>query len=172
MNYLLNYRIKKNFIWGVRMLHLKFIILFTIAHTVSYTAAGAIALKFSKDIYESKNRLCNFLNDMEVEEERKHVEKYFLLAQIARGFLMAVVLIPIVSALKNFMFIMQFIFFASLMFVYTHISSAAPFMDNIEGQVYFKKEYLLRKAFFKFQLEMVMYSVLFGFIMTLFMNLI
>ncbi|WP_261180192.1 hypothetical protein [Anaerobacillus sp. CMMVII] len=41
-------------------MYLTFILLFTIAHVVSYTVAGAIALKFSKDIYETKNRLCHF----------------------------------------------------------------------------------------------------------------
>lgn len=152
------------------MVYIKFIFLFTIAHVVSYIVAGAIALKFSKDIYESKNRLCNFLNDMAVEKERKHVEKYFLPAQIIRGLLMSIVLLPLLSAIENLMVIMQFIFFVSLMFVYTHISSAAPFMDNIEGQVYFKKEYLLKNSFFKFQLEMIMYAILFGLIIILSMH--
>lgn len=152
------------------MIYMKFILLFTIAHVVSYTAAGAIALNFSKDIYESKNRLCNFLNDMATEKERKHVEKYFLPAQVVRGLLMGVVLLPLFSAIEDLMIIIQFIFFGGLMFVYTHISSASPFMDNIEGQVYFKKQYLLKKSFFKFQFEMVMYAVLFGFIMTLLMH--
>lgn len=152
------------------MIYVKFILLFMIAHTVSYTVAGAIALKFSKDIYESKNRLCHFLNDMGLKEERKHVEKYFLLAQIVRGLLMGVVLLPLFTAIENLIFILQFIFFVTLMFVYTHISSAAPFLDNIEGYVYFKKEYLQKKSILKFQFEMIMYAVLFGFIITLFMQ--
>lgn len=154
------------------MIYIKFILLFTVSHVFSYIVAGAMALNFSKDIYESKNRLCNFLNDMADQKERQHVEKYFIPAQIVRGLLMGLVLLPLFSAIKNLVFITQFIFFVSLIFVYTHISSASPFMDNIEGQVYFKKEYLLKKAFFKFQFEMLIYSALFGFIMTLLLQFV
>jgi len=154
------------------MIYIIFVILFTITHVVAYTVSGAISLQFSKEIYESKKRLCTFLNDMADEKERKHVEKYFFPAQIARGFLMGVVLMPLFSAIYNLSYIIQFIFFVSLMFIYTHLSSASPFMDNIEGQVYFKKDYLIKKSFFKFQFEMVMYAVLFGLIMTLFMQIV
>ncbi|MBT2582611.1 hypothetical protein [Planococcus sp. ISL-109] len=149
------------------MVYIKFVLLFTIAHALSYVIAGAIALKFSKDIYETKNRLCSFMNDMFDDKERGHVEKYFLPAQIIRGILMGIVLLPLVSGIGELALLVQFVFFASLMFIFTHFSSASPFMDNIEGQVYFKKEYLHRKSFWKFQLEMVMYSILFGLLMTI-----
>ncbi|MCT8139931.1 hypothetical protein H1D32_20855 [Anaerobacillus sp. CMMVII] len=79
---------------------------------------------------------------------------------------MALVLLPLVNAIGDLGPVVQFIFFGSLMFVFTHISSASPFLDNIEGQVYFKKEYLLKKSLLKFQLEMVMYAVFFSLIMT------
>ncbi|HSJ39118.1 MAG TPA: hypothetical protein VK945_13000 [Planococcus sp. (in: firmicutes)] len=151
------------------MIFIKFVLFFTIAHAISYLIAGAIALKFSKDIYETKNRLCNFMNDMSDDKERGHVEKYFLPAQIIRGILMGSVLLPLVSGLMELSLLVQFLFFVGLMFIFTHFSSASPFMDNIEGQVYFKKEYLQKKYFWKFQLEMVMYSILFGILMTMFM---
>lgn len=151
-------------------MYTKFVLLFTIAHVISYTVAGVLALKISKDIYESKKRLCDFLNDMEDKKERKHVEKYYLPAQITRGILMSIVLLPLFSAIENLILIKQFIFFASLMFVYTHVSAASPFMDNIEGQVYFKSKYIQKKSFFKFQFEMGLYSVLFSLTMTLFMH--
>lgn len=154
------------------MIYVKFVLLFTISHVFSYTVAGSLSLKFSKDIYESKGRLCHFLRDMADPKERQHVEKYFLPAQIIRGFLMGVVLLPLLSSIKNLVFITQFTFFCSLIFVYTHISSASPFIDNIEGQIYFKEEYLLKKAFLKFQIEMVIYAVLFGFIMTLLLQFV
>ncbi len=57
---------------------------------------------------------------------------------------------------------MQFVFFGLLVFIYTHLAAASPFIDNIEGFVYFKKEYLKKKFFIKFQMEMVLYSILFG----------
>ena len=119
------------------MIYIKFIVLFIIAHVLSYAIAGNIALPFSKDIYEHKNRGCGFLRDMANPKERKHVQKYFFPAQIVRGFLMGLVLLPLLSDIKNHTFIIQLLFFSSLMFIYTDISSAAPFISNIEGQVYF-----------------------------------
>jgi hypothetical protein len=53
-------------------------------------------------------------------------------------------------------------FFSGLMFIYTHLAAVSPFMDNIEGLVYFKEKYLVRKFFLKFQVEMILYSLLFG----------
>ena len=144
------------------MAHIWFILIFIIVHPLAYIVAGVIALKISKDIYEGKGRLCTFLNDMKDEKERRHVEKFFLPAQLVRGLLMGAVLLPIFPALVSLSFGMRLLFFAALMFVYTHLSSASPFMDNIEGQVYFKKAFLMKKAFLKFQLEMVIYSVIFG----------
>ena len=48
-----------------------------------------------------------------------------------------------------------------LMFVYTHIGSAAPCPDNIEGIVYLKRKYIDASMVAKSQLEMVLYSLLF-----------
>lgn len=144
------------------MEYIKFSLFFILAHTVSYTIAGAIALSMSKDIYESKNRHCDFLRDMSDKDESKHVSIYFIPAQILRGLLMSIVLFPLLSFIGDLTFVLSAIFFGSLMFVYTHIAAASPFIDNIEGYVYFKKNYLMKKEFVKFQFEMVLYSILFG----------
>jgi hypothetical protein len=142
--------------------YLKFTALFVLMHVIAYTAAGAIALRFSKDIYESKKRHCTFLRDMSDKEESQYVSKFFLPAQLVRGLLMAVVLFPFLQTFADMSFGARLAFFSSLMFVYTHFAAVSPFMDNIEGFVYFKKEYLVRKFFLKFQYEMVIYSLLFG----------
>ncbi len=144
------------------MEYIKFGLFFVLAHTISYIAAGAIALSISKDIYESKNRHCDFLRDMADKESSSHVSFYFLPAQILRGLLMAVILLPVIGALLELTFIFKLLFFSSLMFVYTHLAAASPFIDNIEGFVYFKKEYLMKRYFLKFQFEMILYSILFG----------
>lgn len=144
------------------MEYIKFSLFFILAHTISYTIAGAIALSISKDIYESKSRHCDFLRDMSDEDESKRVSIYFIPAQILRGLLMSVILFPLLSSIADLSFVVKVIFFGSLMFVYTHIAAVSPFIDNIEGYVYFKKEYLIKKYFLKFQLEMVLYSILFG----------
>lgn len=154
------------------MEYIKFSLFFILAHTFSYTIAGAIALSISKDIYESKSRHCDFLRDMSDEEESKHVSIYFIPAQILRGLLMSIILFPILSSIGDLSFVVSAIFFGSLMFVYTHIAAVSPFIDNIEGYVYFKKNYLIKKYLIKFQLEMVLYCILFGVSMTFLMRFV
>jgi hypothetical protein len=75
---------------------------------------------------------------------------------------MSLILLPVLGALLELTFIFKLLFFSSLMFVYTHLAAASPFIDNIEGFVYFKKDYLMKKYFLKFQFEMILYSILFG----------
>lgn len=144
------------------MEYLKFILLFVFLHTLSYTLAGALALRISGDIYRDRSRLCTFLRDMNDPEESAHVQKYFFLAQIPRALLMALVLLPLLEAIRAMSFGSRFFFFSGLMFVYTHLAAASPFPDNIEGQVYFRPEYLKRSSFLRFQLEMLIYCALFG----------
>ncbi len=144
------------------MEYIKFSLFFILAHTVSYIIAGLIALAISKDIYESKNRHCNFLRDMSDKSESKHVNLFFIPAQFVRAALMSVVLFPLLQTIAGLSFFVTAVFFGGLMFVYTHIAAVSPFIDNIEGFVYFKKEYLKTKFFLKFQLEMILYCVLFG----------
>ena len=146
--------------------YFKFISFFVLAHVVSYTIAGVIALAISKDIYESDSRHCDFLRDMSNPDESKRVSIYFLPAQVIRGFLMAMVLLPLLSAIVKFSFIESFVFFAGIMFIYTHLAAVSPFIDNIEGQVYFKEDYLVKKYFLKFQFEMVIYVIIFASAMT------
>jgi hypothetical protein len=43
------------------MAYVLFSLWFTLLHTAVYTIAGAIALRISKDLYEEKNRLLDFL---------------------------------------------------------------------------------------------------------------
>jgi hypothetical protein len=148
--------------------YIKFSLLFILIHGVSYMVAGVLALKISKDIYESKNRHCDFLRDVSDPKENKHIQMMFLPAQILRGLLMSIVLFPVLNTIREFPFALKFIFFGSLMFIYTHIAAVSPFIDNIEGLVYFKKNYVIKKYLLKFQMEMVIYSVLFGLLMSIF----
>lgn len=154
------------------MEYIKFSLFFVLAHTVSYTIAGVIALSISKDIYESKSRHCDFLRDMSDEDESKYVGVYFIPAQILRGTLMSIILYPLLNSIADFTFLVSAIFFASLMLIYTHIAAVSPFIDNIEGYVYFKKEYLMRKYFMKFQLEMILYCVFFGLLISFLMGFV
>lgn len=129
------------------MEYLFFSVWFTLIHSAVYTAAGALALRLSKDLYEEKKRLLDYLNDMSVEAENKHVAKWFLPAQLLRGLLMSVVLYPILGLLGDLSFGLRFAFLAGLMFFYTDLASAVPFPNNIEGFVYLKKRYLKKRDF-------------------------
>ena len=144
------------------MTYLTFSFWFTIIPTVAYTLAGIIALKISKDIYESKERYADFLRDMGDPAESKHVQISFIPAQLVRGVIMSLVLYPVLGALGEISFIARFFFFAGLMFVYTEISSAVPFPTNIEGFVYMKQKYIQGNKIWKFWLEITIYSVIFA----------
>lgn len=144
------------------MSYLTFTFWFTIIHTAAYTLAGVIALKISKDIYESKERYANFLRDMSDPTESIHVQKTFIPAQLVRGIIMSLVLYPIVGTLGEISFMARFFFFFGLMFVYTEISSAVPFPTNIEGFVYMRKKYMQGAKIWKFWLEIAIYSILFA----------
>jgi len=146
---------------------IKFILWFELTHIVAYIVTGVIALSLSKDIYEDKDRLCTFMRDMKNPKENKRIGMLFIPAQILRALLMSLVLLPVVDYLITFSFFQQFIFFSSLMFIFTHIAAVSPFIDNIEGLVYFKKEYIKKGTFIKFQLEMIIYSVIFSIILSL-----
>lgn len=142
------------------MEYLYFILAFTVIHTVSYTIAGATALKFSRDLYRGKDRLYDFLRDMDNPDESRHVTVYFLPAQILRGLLMSLVFLPILPLLQDLSFTLLFVFIFSAMFILTDLSSATPFPHNIEGYVYSKKKYLQLSMLPKLYYETAVYSVL------------
>ncbi len=151
------------------MEYLLFSLWFTLIHLLSYMTAGMLALRISKDIYEGKSRLMDYHRDMSDDVESKHVHKWFIPGQILRGLLLSIILYPVIGPLGELTFVMRYAFFAGLMFVYTHLACAAPCPDNIEGFVYMKKRYITKSSFFKFQYEMVIYSLLFGFLVSYFL---
>jgi hypothetical protein len=150
------------------MQYIIFSLLFILIHTAAYTIAGAVALRFSKDIYEGENRLFDFLRDMS-SPEGQAVSRWFLPAQLLRGLLLSIVLWPILPLLGNLSFGLQFLFFTGLMFIYTDFAGASPFAGNIEGYVYLKEKYLNKTSFWKMQAEMLIYSPLFGLAAALFL---
>lgn len=142
--------------------YLIFIIGFIIIHTLAYIVAGAIALKMSGDLYREQARVMDFNRDMSNKRESSHVEKYFIPAQIIRGLLMAIVLIPIVNLLGGISFIPRFAFLAGIMIIYADLACANPFSHNIEGFVYMKERYLDRKILPKLYFETFTHGILFG----------
>ena len=151
------------------MQYLIFSLWFTLIHALAYTLAGMLALRISKDIYEGKSRMMDYLRDTSIEKESKHVQKWFIPGQIVRGILLSIILYPILVPLGELSFGVRFLFFTGLMFIYTHLACAAPCPDNIEGLIYLKERYINRTLFFKFHFEMIIYSVVLGFFVSFFL---
>jgi hypothetical protein len=94
--------------------------------------------------------------------ESTRIAKLLVPTQFIRAVLMSLVLYPILPYLKELTNAIQFIFMASLMFVYADFASAVPFSNTIEGMVYMKKEFVKKKVFLIIQVEAILYSILFG----------
>jgi hypothetical protein len=143
--------------------YISFSLLFFVIHFVCYVIAGIIDLQLAKKVYSGKNRLFkSFFRDMDDNKESNRIALLLLPSQFIRAILMSVVLYPVLPFIKELSFAMQFIFMASLMFVYADFASAIPFSHTIEGIVYLKKEFVKKRIFWTIQLEAVLYSVMFG----------
>jgi len=135
---------------------------FTVIHTLAYTVAGLIELQFADFIYGGEDRRVDFVRDVTIPEESSWVGRAFLPAQLARGVLMAIVLLPLLGAIEDLTYGIRVAFLAGLMFVYADLASAVPFPNTIEGLVYLQEKYVSRDAFLAIQFEAVVYSLLFG----------
>ncbi|WP_136603599.1 hypothetical protein [Salinigranum halophilum] len=135
---------------------------FTVIHTLAYTIAGMIELQFADFIYGGEDRRVDFVRDITIPEESSRIGRAFLPAQLARGVLMAIVLLPLLGAIDDLTYGIRVAFLAGLMFVYADLASAVPFPNTIEGLVYLQEKYVSRDAFLAIQFEAVVYSLLFG----------
>ncbi len=144
------------------MEYIKFSLLFMVIFSGAYLAAGLLAYHISHDLYRGENRLLDFLKNMADPAENARVAKTALPLQLVRGFLLSIVLYPIIGFLGELSYPVRFAFLAGLMFIYTDFASAIPFPHNIEGLIYMKDRYLKKSAFWKLQFEMIVFSLLFG----------
>lgn len=144
------------------MQYLVFSFWFIVIHTAAYTIAGAAALRFSGDLYRGKDRLYDFQRDMDDPAESKHVQKWFLPAQLLRGLLFSVVFYPALGVLSGLSFPLAFLFVFGLLFVFNDMGCANPFPHNIEGQVYMKERYLRKRKLWKLYFETFVYALLGG----------
>jgi hypothetical protein len=139
--------------------YIYFSLLFFIIHLVCYVIAGVIDLQLAKKMYSGKNRIFkSFFRNMEDDQESKRIAKLLIPSQLIRAIFMSLVLYPVLPFLKDLTFEIQFIFMASLMFVYADFASAIPFSNTIEGIVYLKKEFVKKRVFWTIQLEAILYS--------------
>lgn len=144
------------------MQYLLFSLLFVVIHMVAYMIAGAFAYRISADLYKGDTRLIDFVRDMDNERENNRVGLLVFPAQIVRALLMSIVLYPLIGLLGELSFSIRVLFLAGLMFIYTDFASAIPFPHNVEGYVYLKERYVNWDSFWKLQVEMALYSLLFG----------
>ena len=135
---------------------------FTLVHGLAYTLAGVVDLQIADFVYRGQDRHVDFLRDVNDPDERSHVSRTFLPAQILRGALMAIVLLPLLGPIGDLDPVVRVAFLGGLMFVYADLASAVPFPNTIEGLVYLRAEYLSRDAFLAIQFEALVYSVLFA----------
>src|SRR6056297_508753 len=143
--------------------YLKFSLLFFGIHIVCYMIAGVIDFQLAKKVYSGKNRLYkSSFRDMDDKKESLRIARLLVPSQFVRAILMSIVLYPILPFLGELSFFLQFVFTASLMFVYADFASAVPFSNTIEGILYMKKEFVERRVFWVIQLEAIIYSMMFG----------
>lgn len=136
---------------------------FFLIHLVCYVIAGLVDFQLARRLYSGKRRLYqSFLRDTEDLIESKRIAKLLIPSQFIRAVLMSLVLYPILPYLGEMKNVVQFIFMASLMFVYADFASAVPFSNTIEGVVYMKKEFVKKRVFWTIQLEAILYSTMFG----------
>jgi hypothetical protein len=143
--------------------YLTFSALFIVSHIVAYFFAGAVTYPlFYKPLHGGEGSLYGaFLRDMNDPSEARRQMALLVPAQVVRGLLMALVLLPVLGFLGEQSFAIQFAFMAGLMFVYTDLGAAVPFSNTIEGIVYMKPRFI-REAFVKTQVESILYSVTMG----------
>src|SRR6056297_32953 len=137
--------------------------LFFVIHIFCYVIAGVVDLQLSRKFYSGRSRLYgSFLRDAEDPKESMRIAKLLIPSQFIRAVLMSLVLFPVLPYLQELTNEMQFIFMATLMFVYADFASAVPFSNTIEGVVYMKKEFVEKRVFWTIQLEAILYSAMFG----------
>lgn len=145
------------------MEYLTFSLLFAATHVVAYLVAGAVTYPlFYERLHGGEDSLYGcFLRDMTDAGERRRQMALLLPTQLARALLMSIVLYPVLGPLGDLSIGLQFAFLAGLMFVYADLASAVPFSNTIEGILYMKLRFI-REAFWKTQVEAVLYSVIMG----------
>ncbi len=141
---------------------LLFVLGFALVHAVAYTVAGAIALSFSRDLYAEKERVLDFMRDMNDDAESTHVKRWFLPVQLVRGVLLAVVLLPILGLLGEATFLARFAFLFGAAVLWMDVASSVPFPNTLEGAVYLKPRYLRLSRRGKLYAETLLYGLLFA----------
>lgn len=145
--------------------YIRFVLVIIISHTIAYLFAGGIAYQLiTKDLWDVPNSLLSsYLRTPGDAELWNFAMVWQVPAQLLRSLLMGLVLLPLHNVLREWPFSKKFLFFSTLLFVLTHLSSSAPSPANIEGLVYMKPEFI-QLGFIRMQPEMILHSIIAGLI--------
>ena len=145
--------------------HIRFIFVIILAHTFAYLLAGGLSYQlFTKPLWEGQAPLLSaYLRTPGNSQLWNFAMTWQIPGQLLRALLMGLVLLPLFDTLQQWSVLKRFSFLSALVFVFTHLSAAAPSPANIEGLVYIKPEFV-QLGFFLMQIEMILYSLLMGFI--------
>ena len=145
--------------------HIRFIFVIILAHTFAYLVAGGLSYQLvTKPLWEGQTPLLSaYLRTPGNPHLWNFAMTWQIPAQLLRSLLLGLVLLPLSDTLKQWNALKRFSFLSALFFVFTHIAAAAPSPANLEGLVYVKPEFV-KLGFFLMQIEMILYSLLIGFI--------
>lgn len=145
---------------------IRFLIVVVLSHTFAYLVAGGFSYQLiTKPMWEGPSPLlAAYLRTPGNPELWNFAMTWQIPAQLLRGLLLGLALLPLFETLKAWNWLKRFTFLAVLLFVFTHFASAAPSPANLEGLVYIKPEFV-QLGFFAMQVEMVLYSLLAGLFM-------
>lgn len=119
---------------------LQFALKVIVVHTATYFVCGALAYcLFTKPFYEGPDAVFSpFMRSPDNPAEWSHVMHWFLVAQVVRGLLMAVVLYALFDALANFSYRMRWFVVSGIYVVFGYWAAAVASPGTIEGMVYMK----------------------------------
>jgi hypothetical protein len=142
------------------MSHLLFLGGFALIHTVCYALAGILALSISGTLYRGPNRRMDFLRDASDPTEARRLQRWAIPWQLARGFMLALVFLPVLDPLRSIGAWTQFLFLFGVMFIVADLASSVPFPGNLEGFIYMRDKYLKPGVYWKLHAESALYSLM------------
>ena len=136
----------------------------TLLYVVTYLVIGALTYQLvTKQFYAGDEPVfALYLRSEEDAAQWNHVERWQLPLLLVRSLLLALVMLPLIGALRAASFRMRAVTVFGLVFVLTHLASAAPSPGNIEGIVYLRPELVSARIFLLTQIEMILQGLVFA----------
>jgi hypothetical protein len=149
-----------------------FILLFTVAHLLTYLVVGALAYEFiTKQFYQGQVPTFIFMRTESEPQLWAHAMRWMIPGQLIRGIIMGLALLPFMAVLVRSSILQRGLMISLMYSVFSHLSAAGPTTSNIEGFIYFRPEYFTTKTFLLTQPEIIVQSLALGFLFALFTNI-